>query len=321
MTGATADNPWLGRSVFHWAHQGGAKEAPSNTLHALELSRENQADGLEFDVHRSRDGRVVLIHDAALQRTTDRSGWVSQHSAGELAAMDAAYWWVPGQVDNHDPTTGQPAYELRGQVDKDPDLGIPILDDVLDRFGHLPMTIEVKDEAAAEPLVSLLRAKEIPFDNLIVTSFSDTVVDRLHRLAPDLPLAPGGRWTFRFYVRARLRLPLPKRGPYVALQVPHHRPLRELEQIPGALRAVLPKGWKLTVTSRRLVRAAHRAGLAVHVWTIDDADEMRVLIGMGVDGIMTDRPTLLSHVLSADRVSRSPGSCSTQPPLRPGLPP
>jgi glycerophosphoryl diester phosphodiesterase len=106
--------------------------------------------------------------------------------------------------DNHDPNTAEAAYELRGRVDKDPDLGVPTVDDVLDRYGHMPMTIEVKDEQAAEGLVSVLRAKSIPFENLIVTSFSDTVVDRLHHLAPDLPLAPGGRWTFGFYLRTRL---------------------------------------------------------------------------------------------------------------------
>jgi glycerophosphoryl diester phosphodiesterase len=297
MTVSRMENPWLERRVFHWAHQGGAREAPSNTLRAMEQGSANGADGLEFDVHRSQDGRVVLIHDDSLHRTTNRSGWVSQHSAGELAGFDAAYWWVPGQVDNDDPETRESAYELRGQVDKDPDLGIPTLDELLDRFGHMPMTIEVKDEAAAEPLVALLRAKAIPFENLIVTSFSDKVVERLHSLAPDLPLAPGGRWTFFFYLKGRVHWPVPARGPFVALQVPHRRSLKEIDQIPAVIRALLPKGLKLRVTSRRLVRVAHRAGLAVHLWTIDDADEMRELIDMGVDGIMTDKPSVLTAVL------------------------
>jgi glycerophosphoryl diester phosphodiesterase len=83
----------------------------------------------------------------------------------------------------------------------------------------------------------------------------------------------------------------------VALQVPHRRPLNEIPQIPAFIRAVLPKTWSLKVTSPRLVRVAHRAGLAVHVWTIDDPDEMRTLIEMGVDGIMTDRPSVLRAVL------------------------
>lgn len=55
------------------------------------------------------------------------------------------------------------------------------------------------------------------------------------------------------------------------------------------------------MTSPRLIRAAHRAGLAVHVWTIDDADEMRTVVRMGVDGIMTDRPSVLTAVLAQTR--------------------
>jgi glycerophosphoryl diester phosphodiesterase len=290
-------NPWLGRRPFHWAHQGGAKEAPSNTLYAMEEGRRNGAHGLEFDVHRSRDGQIVLIHDHTLDRTTNRSGWVAQHSAGELAGFDAAYWWVPGEVDNHEETTAEAKYELRGRVDKDPDLGIPTLDEVLDRFGHLPMTIEVKDERAVDGLLKTLRDKAIPMENLIVTAFNGKIVGQLHAKAPDLPLAPALPWTLGFLIRARLHLPLPKRGPYVALQVPHRRAWKDI--IPGRVGALIPGALKLTVVTRRFVRAAHRAGLAVHVWTIDDEDEMRqLLVRKGVDGIMTDRPSVLTQALA-----------------------
>jgi glycerophosphoryl diester phosphodiesterase len=298
MTTGNAANPWLDRGVFHWAHQGGAREAPSNTRYAMDKGLANGAQGLEFDVHRSRDGRVVVIHDKTLERTTNGAGSVSRHSADELAKFDAAYWWVPSQVDNHDPATPEAAYELRGQVEKDPDLGIPILDNLLDRFGSMPMTIEVKEADAAEPLVALLQAKAIPFDDLIVTSFSDKVVAELHRLAPDLPLAPGGRFTFGFYLRSRLHLPVPARGPYVALQVPDRLRIRNIKWLPALLRRLLPENFGLKVTSRRLVRIAHKAGLAVHVWTIDDADQMRTLRDMEVDGIMTDCPIILAEVLA-----------------------
>jgi glycerophosphoryl diester phosphodiesterase len=237
MAVSVAPNPWLERRVFHWAHQGGAKEAPSNTLDAMDRACAVGADGLE-------------------------------------------------------------AYELRGEAAKNADLSVPVIDDVLDRFGHLPMTIEVKDEKVAEPLVAVLRAHQISFHNLIVTSFSDAIVDRLHRCAPDLRLAPGGRWTFFFYLRCRLFFPTPKRAPFVALQVPHRRPLNEIPQIPSFIRSRLPDRWTLKVTSPRLVQRAHRADLAVHVWTIDAADEMRELIAMGVDGIMTDRPSVLAGVLA-----------------------
>jgi glycerophosphoryl diester phosphodiesterase len=92
----------------------------------------------------------------------------------------------------------------------------------------------------------------------------------------------------------------------VALQVPHRLPLTKVEKIPAPIRSLLPGWLKLKVTSRRLIRRAHRAGLAVHVWTIDDAEEMRTLIDMGVDGIMTDCPSVLTTVLAEPRPGLDP---------------
>lgn len=299
MGGAAASNPWLERRPFHWAHQGGAKEAPSNTLHAMQHAREAGAHGLELDVHRSRDNRIVVIHDHTLHRTTNRSGWVRQHSTGELAGFDAAYWWVPGQVDNHEATTPEAKYKLRGEVEKNPDLGVPTLDDLLARHGDLPMTIEVKDPGAVERLVDELTDHGVPNDRLIVTSFSDEVVGRLRRHPRHLPLAPGRRWTAWFVIRARLHLPVPKRGPYVALQVPHWYPWKEI--LPGRLGLLVPDRWSVRFITGRVVRAAHRAGLAVHAWTIDDEAEMHELLDLGVDGIMTDCPSVLTRVLAKRR--------------------
>jgi glycerophosphoryl diester phosphodiesterase len=71
MTTTDVGNPWRERRVFHWAHQGGAKEAPSNTLYAMEKGLAKGAHGLEFDVHCSREGHVVVIHDKTLERTTN----------------------------------------------------------------------------------------------------------------------------------------------------------------------------------------------------------------------------------------------------------
>ena len=274
----TVPNPWLDRRVFHWAHQGGAREGPSNTLHAMKLALAAGADGLEVDVHCTRDQRVVLIHDARLERTTNGSGEVKGKSLDELRRLDAAFWWVPGEVDNHDPATPVERYELRGRAPADEELRIPTLDELLERHPSTPLTIEVKSAAAVEPLVRLLRQRSRSGD-VIVTSFKDSVVRQLHRADPDLPLAPGRAWNLWFLSRVRLRIP-PRESSYAAVQ--------------------LPVSFKFVpVLDQRLVAAARRAGMAVHAWTIDEEDEMRQLIAMGVDGIMTDRPTVLSRVLQA----------------------
>ena len=99
MPASGVANVWLERGVFHWAHQGGAKEAPSNTLDAMDRAAAVGADGLEFDVHLSRDGRVVLIHDRALERTTNGQGPVSERSAEELAEWAEPLAEVSAQAD------------------------------------------------------------------------------------------------------------------------------------------------------------------------------------------------------------------------------
>lgn len=272
---ASARNPWLDRRVYHWAHQGGAREGPSNTLFAMTAALAAGSHGIELDVHRTKDGHLVVLHDSAVDRTTNGHGKVAERTLEELRRLDAAYWWVPGKVDDHDPATPPDRYTLRGRAAADPDLRIPTLDDVLGRFA-VPLTIEVKDKAAVAPLVALLRARNRTQD-VIVTSFMERVVSELRRAGPELPLAPGRVYNLWFLARVLVRWP-PRRSSYVALQVPHRY-----------------RG--LTVLSARLVGAAHGAGMAVHAWTIDEEAEMRELIALGVDGIMTDRPTVLAAVL------------------------
>ena len=267
-------NPWLDRGVFHWAHQGGAREAPSNTLYAMAEGMEAGADGLEFDVHRSKDGHVVLIHDATLERTTNGNGAVASRTLDELRRLDAAYWWVPGAVDDHQAPPDR--YVLRGRAPADPELRIPTLDELLERYPSAPLTIEVKSRAAVEPLVAALR-RHGRFDDVIVSSFKDNIVWKLRRHAPELSLAPGRVGTLWFFVRTRLGW-APRRSPYVALQVP-------------------PRYRWLNVVDDRFVEAAHGCGVAVHVWTIDDERQMRDLVSLRVDGIMTDRPSVLAAVL------------------------
>ncbi|HWH34312.1 MAG TPA: glycerophosphodiester phosphodiesterase [Acidimicrobiales bacterium] len=271
-----AGNPWLERTDFHWAHQGGAREGPSNTVYAMRRALAAGADGLELDVHASADGHVVVAHDATLERTTNGRGRIAEHTLAQLRALDAAYWWVPGLVDDHDPATPVERYVLRGQVAHDPDLGVPALDDVLAAFPVVPLTVEVKDTRAEEALVATLRRHGRTSD-VIVTSFRDSVVHRLRRLAPELGFAPGRFWNVAFLARAALGL-APRRAWPVALQLP-------------------PRYGGLTVITRRLVVAARRAGMAVHAWTIDEEDEMRALLTLGVDAIMTDRPSVLARVL------------------------
>src|SRR6187402_1247606 len=111
-----------------FAHRGGAKLAPENTMPAIDNGMALGSDGLEIDTHLSADGIPVVIHDHTLDRTTDRSGPVSSLTAAELECVDAGY-----------------RFELDGEYPyRDQGVGIPLLEDVLAAQRHARIIIEMK---------------------------------------------------------------------------------------------------------------------------------------------------------------------------------
>jgi len=273
------ENPWLTRRVLNWAHQGGAKEAPSSTLFALRAAVAAGADALELDVHQTRDGQLVVCHDATVDRTTDHSGAIAALTLAELQAMDNAYWFVPGSVVDHEAAAD--AYPYRGKSVSDPGFRIATLEEVLLEFPDTFLNMDIKQTAPAvmsyeEPLAEALRRHD-RIGNAIVASFNDLATDRFRTFAPEIHTSLGTAGTAAFYqaVRAGER---PPETPHVALQVPH-------------------TFGDVVLVDAPFVDAAHEADLAVHVWTIDDEAEMAELIDLGVDAIMTDRPTALEAVL------------------------
>lgn len=94
--GRAADNVWLQRRRYFWAHQGGAREAPSNTLYAMHQGMAAGADGIELDVHLTSDGVLVCAHDASLARMSGRAGEIGALTHEELGQYDVAARWVAG---------------------------------------------------------------------------------------------------------------------------------------------------------------------------------------------------------------------------------
>lgn len=149
---------------------------------------------------------------------------------------------------------------------------IPMLEDVLGTWPDLRVNIDCKSDLGIAPLLAVLR-RAAAFDRVCVASFSDRRLARLRALAGDrlcTSLGPLGL--------AALRTGGLRRTAAATAQVP-------VRQGP------------VTVTTASFVRRAHALGLAVHVWTIDDEPTMERLLDLGVDGIMTDRPTALRGVL------------------------
>jgi glycerophosphoryl diester phosphodiesterase len=288
-----AANPWLERRVLNIAHQGGEIEAPSNTLFAFKTAVEKGADVLELDVHATLDRELVVIHDATVNRTTDGEGRIDQMTLEEIKSLDAAFWFVPGCGTCH----GHPAedYKYRGFATgqrqmpaslasdfERNDFRVPTLREVLTTFPEMLINIEIKATAPEtrpyeEELAALLQEFGRTTDTIVV-SFLDHAVERFKLYAPEVSTATGTGETAAFWASSQGDLPGTPNPRYDALQVPI--------EFNG-----------LQVVNEDFVTDAHANGFAVHVWTINDKATMKWLIEIGVDGIMTDRPTLLEKVL------------------------
>lgn len=220
---------------------------------------------LETDLHLTRDGVVVCLHDDTLDRTTDASGPVWEWDLGELAEVDAGYRF---RLDGHHPHRGA---RVR----------IPTLEEVVTTYPEVRVVADLKQDGLEAPLTGLIERLDL-WDRLIVGSFSD------HRLRLFRSLT-GGRVATSTGPRETLtvwRAALGRRRTPPAFA--------DAVQVPLRYRG-------LPVVTGRTVTGFHRGGYQVHVWTVNDRAEMERLVALGVDGIITDRPDLLREVLESRR--------------------
>lgn len=297
--------------LVRWAHQGGAKEGPSNTLEAIELSlAADPGRAIECDVHLSSDGRLVVIHDRTVDATTDRSGRVRRMTCKELSAANAGHWWVKGSVADH----GAPEEDYTYRSGKLGPVPIPTLEKILDCADSAPITIEIKSRRAVRPTIDLLAGRQCR--NVTVTAFADWIVWLARLRMRDHPgweadLAPGIGSTLLFWLRVVLGFP-PRSTRYARLQIPDRKVLTFAT--PRVLRAA--QSTPVRGTSEGVERT-----MRVDVWTIDDPAAMRRLIALGVDGIMTDVPSVLFGVALnglSDAMAREAGVITDAQPGKAG---
>ncbi len=271
-----------------FAHRGGAALRPENTLLAFDHGLLLGADGLEFDVHLSRDGVVVVHHDSTLERTTNGRGPIAGLTAGELADLDAGYWFTPPAGSSPAPA-GQPppppAGDLRataGQAALHPFRGlaggVPTLRQVLDRYPTAALIIELK---VNDPVLALRTIDEVrsagALERVAVGSFGTRVLRAAREYEPRILSGASREETRLALYRSRIHWPV-RKPPNDAFQVP---------ELSGSTRVVSP----------RFVRHAHETGVAVQVWTVNDASDMRRLLEWGVDGLISDRPDIAVEVV------------------------
>jgi glycerophosphoryl diester phosphodiesterase len=284
------------------AHRGGSGLAPENTLEAFRNGVDVWgADMVELDVHASLDGHCVVIHDPTVNRTTDGSGAVARMTLAELRELDAGYRFIA------EPTgfgsgsgsgsgvataaaaapatpTAPPSASASGDVDypfRGRGVGIPTIEEVLESFPGLRLTVELKTGAAQAPLLAAIRRFNAS-DRIIIAG-----MHAKHRaLFSDYAgaVSAAGEQLRWFYIRHRLGLG--KRWP------------------PRADVVQMPERWAgRRVLTPRLIAELLANDIPVHVWTVDAAADMHRILDWGVEGIITDRPDVLGRVLH-ERVGR-----------------
>jgi glycerophosphoryl diester phosphodiesterase len=270
LSDPVADHPYFNPDKFVViAHRGGRSLGPESTLVAFQRASEVGVDVIEIDVHRTADGHLVIIHDHTVDRTTNGSGPVNDFRLRELQALDAAYRWSPDK--------GR-TYPLRGKG-----IAIPTLAEAFTAMPAMRMNIEIKESRpeVIAPLCDLIRDFN-KTDQVMIASFDASQLKRFRSRCPEVATSAGAREAFVFYGVQWAHLENIYTPPAQALQVPE-------------------KYGRIQVITPRFLRAAHARNLRVHVWTVNDPQQMQRLVDLGVDGIMTDYPQRLIALLGRSK--------------------
>lgn len=255
------------------AHRGASHDAPEHSFAAYDLAIAQGTDWIEQDLQMTADGILVVVHDDSLDRTArgpaaDCSGLVREKTRAQLASCEIGSWFNQEHPDRAVP-------DFTGER-------IPTLDSVLTRYaGRARFYIETKNPAEApgmeEALLEQLRKHRLigrgaVRGRVMVQSFSEASLERLHALDASVPLV--------------LLLDEP---------VPPDSQVAVFERI---ARYAVGVGPSRRIISAPFVERAQAAGLLVHPYTVNEAVTMTYLLNLGVDGMFTDRPSLLRGLLS-----------------------
>lgn len=239
------------------SHRGAAALAPENTLAAVEKGLAHNPDRIEIDVQQTRDGSVIVLHDITLDRTTNGSGLAKDLTLAEIKELSAGEWF---------------GSEFAGQK-------VPTLEEVMELIdGQCTLIIEIKKGGYFYPDIEKNIVDIIDRHNArdwcIVHSFNTQVIETIHDLDPGITLHKLFTANLRF-------TPLIKADdvwelyrfqdyPYITEYSIHYR-----------------------FANKKIISKIHAMGKKVNVWTVNDKKTIDRLLGLGVDGIITDHPEWL----------------------------
>lgn len=260
------DHPFFNsEEVLVIAHRGGRGLWPENTLYAFERAAELGVDVLEMDIHSSSDGVLVTMHDDTVDRTTDGSGPIQGFTLEELKKLDAGYNWTNDEGET---------YPFRGQG-----ITVPALEEIFSSFPDQRLNIEIKQvqPSIVEPFCQMIRdyGRE---ETVLVGSFDAGTVEDFRDECPGVATSTTEPEVRNFFILNTLFLGALYQAPAEAFQVPEYD--NDLHVVTG-----------------RFVSGAKNHNMDVHVWTVNEKDDMQRLLDLSVDGIITDYPDRLLDVL------------------------
>ncbi len=249
------------RKAWLVGHRGAAGRAPENTMASFKLAQKLGADLVECDVHVSKDGRVIVIHDASLERTTDRKGRIKNLTAAQICRADAGAKY---------------SKKFRGER-------VPLLSDLLSwaknqqsRQGlPLGVVIEIKHHPVRYPGIEKKVVAEVlkhgMEERAILIAFDHAIVKRAKAVSQK-----------------------------IATGILYDKPLKNPFARAKAMKAdaIFPRR---NFVTKQLARKARKAGVAVATWTVNERPEMKRIVASGIDAITTNFPDILSPILGKSR--------------------
>jgi glycerophosphoryl diester phosphodiesterase len=248
------------------AHRGGGGLWPENTLYGFERAAEMGVDVIETEIHSTADNTLVFIHDETVDRTTNGTGVVNSLTLKEIKELDAGYKWT---------TDGGRTFPFRGKG-----ITVPTLEEVFSALPNIRINIDMKqfNPSLAAPLCEMINSFDM-VDKVMVASFNTKAINDFRRVCSGVATSASRREVTMFFLMNLVFLGTAYRPACHALQIPEYSS-------------------GLHVLTKRFLQTARSLHLEVHVWTVNQVEDMKRLLELGVDGIITDYPDQLISVLT-----------------------
>jgi len=257
--------------VLNIAHRGGKGIAPEGTMAAFAKAAQLRVDMFEYDIHMTKDGQLVVIHDETVGRTTNGVGKVNELTLAEVQVLDAGYHFTD--------EGGKHSYRESGVY-------IPTVAEVFETYPNMRQLIEIKDtndpvlyEKIVEDLWRLIQEYHME-DNVMVGSFDHEIIEHFENVTwGKIPIGAGEQEVRAFVNKHVLYLNGLAETKVDSLQLPTEA-----------------EGYDLT--KNNIIQSAKNRNMSIYYWTINDEATMRELIGKNVNGIITNYPDRLQRVLA-----------------------